>query len=125
MTSTMVNERALRHASIGKSDSGTWSSPIAWLLGGKLRRRFTKLENKSPAMAAAAAIAPMLAGSPISGAQAVVTRIDASTPRTVFDGPNRGRPSASVMPPSTGQEKRDAKIFLAASGVPLASADNT
>src|SRR5450631_726977 len=124
-TSAAVSDSAARHASSGSGDSGTWSSPSAWLLGGKSKRRFTKLEHRSSTMAAAAAIAPMLKSRLSSGALAVVTETDNMIPRMVFDGPNRGLPWKSVRPASNGRAKDCPKIFLATTGVPLASVNKT
>ena len=45
-------------------------------------------------------------------------------PRMVFDGPNNGRPSKNVRPASSGKEKRDPKIFLAAIGAPFANVNS-
>jgi hypothetical protein len=100
-------------------------SPSAWLLGGKFRRRFTKLENKSPAIAAPATIAPIVRSRPISGALAVVMRTEIKIPRMVFDGPNNGRPSKNMVPASSGKEKRGPKIFFATIGVPFANVIKT
>jgi hypothetical protein len=41
----------------------------------------------------------------------------------VFDGPNSGRPSAKRAPPSRGRAKVSLKMSLAATGVPLATAN--
>src|SRR5664280_2024457 len=59
--------------------------PSSQALGGKFRRRFTKLENKSPAIAALAAMAPIVGSRPIRGAPAVVMRIEVRMPRMVFE----------------------------------------
>jgi hypothetical protein len=123
--SGIVNESASRHASIGNRDSGNLSSPRARLLDGKFRRRFTKLENKSPAIAAPATIAPIVRSRPISGAIAVVIRTEIKIPRMVFDGPSHGRPSKNMVPASSGKEQRGPKIFFATIGVPLASVAKT
>jgi hypothetical protein len=55
-------------------------------------------------------------------APAVVSRIESNMPRTVFDFPNKGRPSTKLEPASNGKEKRGPKTFFATIGVPFANA---
>ena len=52
----------------GNSDSGSWSRTGTDLLEGMLKRRFMKLDNRSPVIALQLARAPMAAGTPIAHA---------------------------------------------------------
>jgi hypothetical protein len=119
--SNALNERALRQARSGNRDSGTWSSPIALLLAVSLRRRFKKLEKRSPAIAALPTSAPILNPRPTKYALTMVSRTERRIPRMVFDAPNKGSPSLHLAPLSRGRENRSPKIFFATTGVPFAS----
>jgi hypothetical protein len=86
-------------------------------------RRFMKLESKSPSMAVAATKPPIFQSSPISGATAVVAKIESARPRSVFDDPKRGLPSVSSKPPSMGKARNLPNSFSTKIGVPLATAN--
>src|SRR5664280_3325418 len=104
----------------GNSDSGIWSRPTALLLGCKPRRRFRKLENRSPAIAMVDTTKPSFNVRPSSDAQADVTKIETRIPRTVFEVPKSGRPSTNLMFPSRGHEQYSPRTFLATTGAPFA-----
>ena len=57
---------------------GTWSSAVALLLGGRLRRRLRKLEKRSPAMAVAPTKSPVVQAKPTMGAVATVAAREAT-----------------------------------------------
>jgi hypothetical protein len=75
------------------------------LLGGKSRRRFKKLENRSPAIAVVATAKPIFNVRSSSGAQIDVMTIETKMPRMVFEAPNSGRPSTNLVFPSRGHEQ--------------------
>ena len=85
----IVKESGLRQTRSGNKDSGIWSSPLALLLIGNCIRRFKKLEKRSPDIAAPPISAPILYPSPTNRAPIAVTSTERSTPRTVFDAPNK------------------------------------
>lgn len=60
------------------------------LPGGILNRLLTKLENKSPTIATAEMIAPVVTSKPTNGANIVVVNNAKTMPRIVFDFPNSG-----------------------------------
>src|SRR5450756_648316 len=120
MMSRAVNVNTWPQASSGNRDSGIWSRPTARLLGCKPRRRFKKLERRSPAIAVVATTKPIFNVRPSSGAQADVMKIETRIPRTVFEAPKSGRPSTNLMFPSRGHEQEVPKIFLATTGEPFA-----
>ena len=91
------------------------------LLGVKRSLRLTKLEKRSPATAKTAIRLPICHPRPISAAQMDVPNKDATTPRIVFEGPNRGCPSTKVAPPSSGRPNVPPRAFLARTAVPLAT----
>ena len=76
--------------------------PVARLLAGRRKRRFRKLEKRSPAIAALPTTAPIFHSNPTIGAHADVTKIDNTTPRIVFYGPSKCRPSKYLTPQSRG-----------------------
>ena len=117
------NDSAPRQTRAGKSDSGIWSSPVARLLGRRFKRRFTKLERRSPAIAAPPIATPMFQPSPSSGADAAVRTSESTIPRMVLDLPNSGLPSTSSTPPSSGYANRCPKSLAAITGVPFAMAN--
>ena len=119
--SKAVSEKGRRHASSGNSDSGTWSNPIALLLGGSFIRRFKKLEKRSPAIAVLPTIAPVLHPRPDKYAPITVAKTERRIPRIVFDAPNKGCPSRHMTSPSRGRENRLPKTFFATTGIALAS----
>jgi hypothetical protein len=119
--SKAVSEKDPRQARSGNSDSGTWSNPIALLLGGSFIRRFKKLEKRSPAIAALPINAPVLHPRPVKSAPITVANIERIMPRMVFDAPNKGCPSRHLAPPSRGRENRLPKTFFATTGIALAS----
>ena len=106
-TKTPTAISATVNASIGRQEKAETApqepdrdpSPTAW---GGLKRRFRKLEKRSPAIAALPTTAPIFHSNPTIGAHADVTRIDSTTPRIVFDGPSRCRPSRYLIPKSSG-----------------------
>ena len=114
---------ACQHNSSGNKDSGSWSNPNAILLGGMPRRRLIKLDNRSPAMDAAANKAPISNGYPINIAPTEVTTIEETIPRIVFDAPNHGRPSKNNLPASRGSAMRAPSNFFTTTGVPLANSN--
>ena len=91
------------------------------LLGVKRSLRLTKLEKRSPAMAKTAIRLPICHPRPINSAQIDVPNKDATTPRIVFEGPNKGCPSIKVAPPSSGRPNVPPRTFLARTAVPLAT----
>ena len=119
--SKAVSEKGWRQTSSGNSDSGTWSNPIALLLGGSFIRRFKKLEKRSPAIAALPINAPVLHPRPVKSAPITVANIERIMPRMVFDAPNKGCPSRHLTLPSRGRENRLPKTFFAITGIALAS----
>jgi len=123
--SSALNDKEQRQASRGNKDSGIWSRPVARLLGTKSRRRFTKLEKRSPAIAMLPARAPVVASRPSNGAAAVVRATETNAPRTVFEGPSNRRRSRNLKPPSIGCESRSPQTFFTRTGEPLAMLNNT
>src|SRR4051794_17352980 len=101
-----------------------WSSPVARLLGGRLRRRLIKLDNKSPPIAVAPISAPSHQAISIRGAIAAVAAIETRTPRTVLVGPNTGRRSRKSRPASSGCAGVRPQAFLASTGAPFATASS-
>ena len=75
--------------------------PDARLLGGRLNRRFKKLENRSPLMATLATTRPDVQAKPSKGAVAVAATSESMIPRIVLDRPKTGRPSMNTNPPSS------------------------
>jgi hypothetical protein len=75
------------------------------LLGARFIRRLVKLENRSPIIVVAETKRPMVQSKPIQGAPKVVTTIESTTPRMVLEWPNKGCPSAKLVPPSRGCAK--------------------
>ena len=65
--------------------------------------------------------APTFHFNPTNGAKVDVTKIESTTPRSVFEGPNSGLPSRKSRLPSTGAAKALRKTFAAITGVPLAT----
>ena len=121
-TKSGVNGRNAMHASKGKSDSGIWSKPVNLLLLDIPSLRFTKLEKRSPVIAAAATMQPITHGRPTSGAHILVIARDRMIPLKVLDEPKRGLPSGMVALPSSGMAPFLPKSFAAITGVPLATA---
>ena len=79
-----------RATSAGRRTSGIWSNATAMPLGAIFSRRFKKLENKSPIIAAAEIIAPVRKLKWTNGASVTVRTREKTIPRTVFDFPNNG-----------------------------------
>jgi hypothetical protein len=123
--SSIVSGKIDRQTSRGNKHSGIWSRPVTRLLGAKLKRRFIKLENKSPAIAILPMRVPVTAAKPSKGATAVVNATETSTPRLVFAGPNSGRRSKNKRSPTIGCENRLPKAFFARTGAPFAMVNKT
>ena len=93
----------------------------ARLLGAQRKRRFRKLEKRSPAIAALPITKPICQSKPRIGAARDVASIANKAPRMVFDLPNIGCPSNNLTPPSIGWLKRWPKSLLTITGVPFAT----
>jgi len=94
------------------------------VLEAKFILRFTKLENKSPTIASVPTTAPTFHDKPMIGATADVITIARTSPRIVFEGPNKGRPSKNLIPPSHGQAIKSPKTLFAITGIPFANVNN-
>jgi hypothetical protein len=95
------------------------------LLGAIFIRRLVKLEKRSPIIAVAATTRPTVQSNPIQGAPKVVATIESATPRKVLERPNKGCPSAKVIPPSRKFARAAPRIFLAIIGTPFAKIRST